>query len=141
MLNEKDKQVLILEKCFNTLKDGGLLILDVFKPVKYVNKKKEYNEVTRFRTPDNSIYIVKTRHTIDTEKQLHTFHFIYCKRKDNNTYEDMASIDITYRYIFQSELFIMLENAGFTDICMTDIYNGNTLFVSAKKRDVGGKSL
>lgn len=128
--NDEDRAK-ILTMCYNALKDGGLLMLDVFKPIEHVIQKQTHKEVSRFRDKKNDVYIVTVNHTVDPSQHLHTC--VYDYRKWPNIKEKTINIQITYKYLYINEIEKMLTQIGFCDIRVTEIFDGHINFITAHK--------
>lgn len=127
---DENLQEKLIENCYELLDDDGVLIIDIFTPWENVIEKKELNQCSRFRTKDGKLFIVYVHHTIDKERQLHTFEFVHKLYGTNTQYEHM----VVYRYLYSEQLTEKLEKKGFvvTDVNKT-LNFGKCVAVSAKK--------
>ena len=120
--NEKSQKKLI-KKCYNLLKDRGVLIIDVFTPWEDIIKKGELNQCSRFRTNDGKLYIVYVHHIVNKEKQVHTFEFIHEEYETKTRFEHK----VVYRYLYSSQLKKLIESNGFIIMNVDKHFNFGTI--------------
>ena len=117
--------------CYNALKDGGLLMFDVFKPAEKIIQKQMYQEASRFRDANRNVYIVTVSHRISQCNHLHTC--LYDYRKWPNIKDEGISIKITYKYLYMVEVEQLLTQIGFCNIGVKEIFDGHINLVTAYK--------
>lgn len=126
-----DEQMTFLRQCYELLKPGGLLIMDMFRPWEDIIKKEQVHQCSRFRTEDGELFIVNTHHVIDKESQQHHFHFEHVPYKDQT---QRIKHTITYRYLYHEDVRRMLKETGFHLKVLDDTFNFNKYyFVIAEK--------
>ena len=127
--NERLQEKLI-ERSYEYLKDGGILIMDNFNPWEGVIKKKEMDQVSRFRTERGKVYIMKVHHLVDEYRQLHEFQFEWLPYGE----EKVIRRTITYRYLFRWQLVELLRMKGYKilDIHPHMNYGTNNAIVAQK---------
>jgi len=128
---DKRKQINLLKWCNILLNNGGIIAFDLFQPWADIIEKKEKDQCSRFRHRNGELYIVNTHHSIDQNQQLHCFDFIHeLVGKDKERYHHI----ITYRYMFQDEIELILDKCGFKVLYIDDSFNfGKYYSVTAKK--------
>lgn len=127
---DKDREK-VLTMCYNALKDGGLLMFDVFKPAEKIIQKQMYQEASRFRDANRNVYIVTVSHRISQCNHLHTC--LYDYRKWPNIKDEGISIKITYKYLYMVEVEQLLTQIGFCNIGVKEIFDGHINLVTAYK--------
>lgn len=120
----------LIEKCYDLLENNGVMIIDVYTPWENVIEAKELNQCSRFRTKDGKLYIVRVHHTIDKERQLHTFEFTHELYGTIKRYKHR----VVYRYLYPRQLTEMIEKKGFIITDVNETLNfGKCIAVSAIK--------
>lgn len=130
---EKEKRERILRMCYDALEEGGTLILDVYQPIERIIEKGSHKEHSRFRGKNKEVYLVTVNHEVDINEQLHSCVYHYKKWRPADDAEDEISIPITYRYLYPAEVEEALRKTGFHSIQVTEIFDGNINFITAKK--------
>lgn len=123
----------VLNVCYNALENGGILLFDIYKPNLTKFENKVYSEVARFKNKHNDVCIVEVQHEIDEQRQLQTSVYSFKKRLKPNKYIYLGSSTIEYRYKYLFQVNSLLVDAGFSNIEVNEIFEGNIFFVSAKK--------
>ena len=130
ILEEKDRTE-ILQMCYDALVEDGVIILDVYNPIKIM--KTEYKERSRFRDKNNNVYIVTASHSIKKDVQLHYCNYEYKKWHDKGDEEPEINIEIVYRYMYPDRIKEMLKKVGFAGAEVKEIFDGNINFITAGK--------
>ena|GEM_PF-1602206 len=128
---DENLQKKLIQKCYKLLDDDGILIADIYIPWENIIEKKEVNQCSRFRTKDGKLYIVYVHHSIEEERQLHTFDFIHEQYGSHIRYEHK----IVYRYLYPEQFTDMLEKGGFVieNLNTTMNFGKNVAAVARKK--------
>lgn len=123
----------VLYMSYDALENNGLLIFDVFKPIETVINSKKHVDVARFRDQRKNVYIVEATHEADTPRQIQVSTYNYKKRLSANAYIDVASATILYRYKYLPQILTELEEIGFSNIEIREVFDGKIYFITARK--------
>ncbi|WP_167229062.1 class I SAM-dependent methyltransferase [Massilia rubra] len=105
-------QMALLRSCHRNLAPGGLILIDCFQPYYQVISGEKKTDYSRFRTPDGRTYLMQIHFTNDSYTQIQNWHVIYTEIVDGNELPGIV-VNLDFRYVFCSELKLMLEIAGF----------------------------
>ena len=133
VLDSHDNLNRVLEICHNALKDGGILLFDIYKPIDNLQKGNEYVDATRFRDDKKNTYIVEVKHTLDPRQQKQISRYFYKARVSANKYAEVASFEIVYHYKYLNQIFSLLKEIGFSSVKVQEIFDNDVYFVAAKK--------
>ena len=123
----------VLYMSYDALENNGMLIFDVFKPIETVINSKKPVDVARFRDQRKNVYIVEATHEADTPRQIQVSTYNYKKRLSANAYIDVASATILYRYKYLPQILTELEEIGFSNIEIREVFDGKIYFITARK--------
>ena len=97
--------------CFyHNLRERGLLIIDTFNPIMFINKKQFMINITKSKPYDKYGLICNLSHEIDEKEQLMIEHRTIKKLE---TEEIIKSDTLKYRMFFPKEIAFMFESCGF----------------------------
>lgn len=130
---DADLQMDLLRSCYRNLKPGGRIYTDFFQPRYNVIYNKEVSEYSRFRTQEGKLYLFNINYTSDEYTQVQNWHVIYT-RIENEKEMETIELDVKFRYLFYSEVKLMLTLCGFNVIEIDVNYaNGRGFSVIAEK--------
>mgnify|MGYP002767270037 CR=1 FL=1 len=124
----------VLQMCYDSLVEGGKVLLDICKPDD-MSKGKKYSDTIRFRDSNRSIYIVRAEHEIDFDKQNHIIFFDYKRRINKSEYVEAESFTLVYHYRYVEAVVSILTNVGFSHIKVKE-NSDNIYFISAQKNKI-----
>jgi hypothetical protein len=107
-----DLQMALLENCYRNLKRGGRIYTDFFQPNYKAIYHKELKEYSRFRTKAGEVYLLEIIFTNDEYTQVQNWDVTYT-RIIGGEKADVISMNVKFRYIFYSEIQLMLQKCGF----------------------------
>lgn len=111
-LPDVNLQMALLRSCYRNLKPGGRIYTDFFQPRYKVIYHKTVSEYTRFRTQNGDTYLLNIVYTNDEYTQVQNWQMTYTKMVDGNPGEVIVA-DVKFRYLFYSEITLMLKLCGF----------------------------
>lgn len=126
-------QMDLLKSCYRNLKPGGRIYMDFFQPIYKIIYHKTLCEHSRFRTANGEVYIVTVNFTNNEYTQIQDWNVIYTKT-ENGDKTDVTEVNVKFRYVFYSEIQLMLQQAGFKVIDIDVNYaDGRGFAVIAEK--------
>lgn len=126
-------QMELLRNCHRNLKKGGRIYTDFFQPRYDVISGDVTNEFSRFRTKDGEIYLLDISFENDSYNQIQKWNAKYTKM-DRLSKSEPIEINVSFRYIFNSEIRLMLQECGFKVIKIdTDYADRRGFSVIAEK--------
>ena len=126
-------QIQLLESCYRNLRPGGRIYTDFFQPRYKVIYNKTVSEHTRFRTSKGDLYLMNINYDNDEYTQVQNWKVIY-KKIENGTITEEIEANATFRYLFYSEVQLMLKQTGFKVIDIdTDYAEGRGFSIIGEK--------
>lgn len=114
-LPDATQQVKLLQSCNRNLVVGGRIYFDFFQPNYKVIYNKTVTEHTRFRTKSGVLYILSITYENEEYSQIQGWYMTYT-RIVHGIEEEKIKVFLQFRYIFYSELLLLLEKCGFQPI-------------------------
>lgn len=109
---DRDLQFALLENCHRNLQPGGRLYTDFFQPRYKIIHQKVVEEHTRFTTRSGDDYLLSMTFDNDEYTQIQKWHCVFT-RQSGPAKGERTEVDVTFRYLFVSEIDLMLRLAGF----------------------------
>lgn len=130
---DQEQQLTLLNNCNRNLNKGGRLYLDIFQPMERIIYDRQLSECTRFRTKNGELFLMTTNYTVDLYPQIQYCDFVYTKMNKGKAMEEFK-VNIVYRYVYHSELELMLKHCGFKVVEIDTTYiDGRGFAVIAEK--------
>ncbi|HLG54326.1 MAG TPA: class I SAM-dependent methyltransferase [Vicinamibacterales bacterium] len=107
-----DLQMSLLRSCHRNLAAGGRIHIDFFQPYYKAIYQENLKEFSRFRTPTGETYLLTIEITNDKYSQIQHWKGTYT-RVENGESRDSTVVDLDFRYVFYSEIQLMLQLTGF----------------------------
>jgi SAM-dependent methyltransferase len=120
-------QMGLLKSCYANLRLHGRIYTDFFQPRYKVIYEKTLTEYTRFRTRTGNVYLLEMNFTNDEYTQIQDWHAVFTKIEQGEK-RNVTEVDVKFRYIFLSELELMLRLCGFKLIDIDVTYAGGRGF-------------
>lgn len=120
-------QVALLESCYRNLKPGGWLLTDFFQPRYDLISQGSLTEYTRFRTPEGETYLMEITVVNDRYTQVQHWQVTYSLIENNETVHTI-DVNVKFRYLFYSEVQLMLAACGFKEVAIDVHYAGGRGF-------------
>lgn len=120
-------QMDLLRSCNRNLKTGGRIYTDFFQPRYHVIYHQEISEFSRFRTQNGELYLFNINYTSDQYTQVQNWNVIYT-RMENEKEVETIELNVKFRYLFYSEIKLMLTLCGFKVIEIDVNYAGGRGF-------------
>lgn len=131
-LANKEQQRQLLYSCNKNLKIGGELLFDCFQPYYHIICNKTWVDYNRFKIIDDR-YILKIKYINDEYTQIQKWEMEYTKIVQGKE-QLITNIEVSFRYLFYSEIELLLEFNGFRTIKIdTNYADGRGFAVIAKK--------
>lgn len=111
-LSSVELQMGLLQSCHRNLAAGGRILMDFFQPSYKVIHYEALTEYSRFRTPEGEVYLLRIDFTNDKYSQIQHWRVTYTKVESGEE-RDSIVVDLDFRYVFLSEIKLMLEANGF----------------------------
>lgn len=127
-----EQQTALLKNCNRNLVIGGKLYFDCFQPNYKIIQNRNILEYTRFRTKNRDLYVMKVNYNNNEYTQVQKLDITYTKM-DKGLILEEVNVKVLFRYIFYSEINLMLKMAGFRPSIDTQYADGRGFFVIAKK--------
>ncbi|MBZ9770988.1 class I SAM-dependent methyltransferase [Mesorhizobium sp. CO1-1-8] len=105
-------QMALLRSCHRNLAEGGMILIDFFQPYYRVILGETKTDFSRFHTLEGDTYIMRVDFSNDSYTQIQHWHVTYTKIVDGNEVGSTV-VDLDFRYVFYSEIKLMLEIVGF----------------------------
>lgn len=135
VLDDRKKQKQLLKICYEALKNGGHLVMDVFNPEAISKSGEAYAAVTRFRDADGRVYIVRAIHSPGSKPNVHKCTYEYRLWPTNQQKEPDYVVELEYLCLTTRELEEIVKEAGFNNISIIKIFDGNINFLEAFRDD------
>jgi SAM-dependent methyltransferase len=107
-----DLQMALLRSCHRNLAAGGRIHIDFFQPYYKAICNETLAEFSRFRTPSGETYLLTIEFTNDKYSQVQHWKVTYTKVEKGEERERVV-VDLDFRYVFYSEIQLMLQVIGF----------------------------
>jgi ubiquinone/menaquinone biosynthesis C-methylase UbiE len=114
-LADPKQQIDLLYSCNRNLIVGGRFYCDCFQPNYKRIYGKDTTEHTRFRTKTGQLYILSVSFLNDEYTQIQKWNMTYT-RISRGVEEEKINVTLEFRYVFYSELLLLLEKCGFKPI-------------------------
>jgi SAM-dependent methyltransferase len=115
-----NNQLLTLKNAYRNLRDGGKLILDIFTPdIKLLANGQDRQDITFFVPALNKQVFAHTYSKIDLLTQMLAIDIVHEELDENDLIGKRHFSHIDFRYIFPTELILMLNSCKFK---ITNIY-------------------
>lgn len=111
-LPDRDLQFALLESCQRNLRTGGRILTDLFQPRYKLIYQKDATEHTRFRTRAGEDYLLSITFHNDEYTQIQEWDCTFT-RAPRSPQPESTRVNVKFRYLFQSELDLMLRQTGF----------------------------
>lgn len=111
-LPDADLQIDLLNNCYQNLEARGRIYMDFPQPMYKVIRNGELSEFTRFRTKNGELYFLNINYKNNEYTQVQDWNVIFTKMEKGRKGE-VIDIDLKIRYIFSSEIELMLKKCGF----------------------------
>ena len=132
-LPSADLQMSLLQSCHRNLASDGRIHIDFFQPLYKVIYHETLTEYSRFRTPLRETYLMSIEFINDKYSQVQHWKVTYTKVEDG-VKRDSVVVDLDFRYVFYSEIKLMLQITGFRVIELDVGYaDGRGFFLVAEK--------
>lgn len=129
----RDLQFSLLESCYRNLKKGGRILTDFFQPRYKIIHHKKVEEHTRFRTPSGEDYLLSVCFYNDEHSQIQEWDCVFTKQSGLKPFQK-TKVNVKFRYLFYSEIELMLRQIGFNVIDIDCSYaDGRGFSVIAEK--------
>lgn len=123
----------LLDSCYRNLDKHGRIYTDFFQPRYKIIYNKTLSECTRFRTKTGDLYLLDINFTNNEYTQLQDWNVKYTKIENGEKVNEIE-VDVTFRYIFYSEIQLLLKQTGFKVIDIDVNYaDGRGFSVIAEK--------
>lgn len=135
-LPDLDMQLTVLRNCLRNLKKNGRIYTDLHQPLYNVIYKGTLNESTTFLDKNGTPYLMNILFRNDKYTQIQDWDILYtCLASNESNITQEIKVNMKFRYLFYSELKLMLEKSGF-DVIDVDINHadGRGFAVIAEKR-------
>lgn len=112
--NDFNKQILTLKNAYRHLRKGGKLILDIFTPDFAILSKEFDRQDEVFFVPSlNKNVFAHTYVKVNQLKQMLEIDFVHEVLDENNIIDKRHLSHVSFRYIFPTELLLMLNQCNF----------------------------
>lgn len=109
---DAEMQLGLLDSCYRNLRRGGRIYTDFFQPRYDVIHNKTLTEHSRFRTKDGELYLFTIHYSNNEYTQVQDWHVVFTKI-ENGEKTEVIEADVRFRYLFYSEIQLMLKQTGF----------------------------
>ncbi|WP_113700941.1 class I SAM-dependent methyltransferase [Nonomuraea lactucae] len=130
---DADAQLALLRSCHRNLAAGGVLLTDFFQPRYDVIAQGGLTEYSRFRTPSGETYLMEISFSNDSHSQVQEWRVTYSRVEDGEIVETTGVV-VKFRYLFCSEVRLMLAACGFRDVEIDVDYAGGRGFAVAARK-------
>jgi|SRR5580704_98600 SAM-dependent methyltransferase len=117
----------LLKNCNRNLKKGGRIYTDFFQPRYDVILKGHLTEYSRFKMPSGEIYLFTINYNNDAYTQIQSWDVEFIKM-DKGRKGDIIRANVKFRYLFYSEITLLLKQAGFNIVEIDVTYADNRGF-------------
>ena len=128
-----DLQMALLRSCHRNLAPDGRIHIDFFQPHYKAIYLGTLTEVSRFRTPTGQTYLMSIEFTTNRHSQFQNWKVTYTEVERGDERECIR-VNLDFRYVFRSEIELMLQVAGFRLLELDlDYADGRGYFLVAEK--------
>ena len=132
-MSDKAQQRALLMSCHRNLATAGRIYTDFFQPRYDLIERNCMTEFTRFRTSDQRLYLMRIDLSNNRYSQIQHWSATYWRIEKGEKAEQITA-EVDFRYLFQSEVELLLELCGFRTVEFdTDYADGRGFFVVAEK--------
>jgi SAM-dependent methyltransferase len=124
---DREVQLALLDSCHRNLRKGGRILTDFFQPRYKVILEKTVREYTRFRTRGGDDYLLSVTFRNDEHSQIQDWEAVFTRNSPAGPAETIP-VNVKFRYLFYSEIQLMLERCGFKVIDIVVGYAGGRGF-------------
>lgn len=133
-LPDEELQIAMLENCHSNLRRGGRIYTDFLQPLYKVILNRTLRDFTRFRDGDGAVYLLQVDQTADQFTQTLELDCSFIKMDDGHKKKEPVKVYAKFRYLFYSEIRLMLKLCGFNVISIDTSYaDGRGFAVVAEK--------
>ena len=124
----------LLENCHRNLRPGGRILTDFFQPRYKVIYNETLTEHARFRTKHGDTYLLSMSFENDQYTQVQTWNAVFRRMAADHGAEEVTTNTVHFRYVFKSEMELLLELTGFRVLEFDESFaNGNGFRLIAEK--------